>query len=175
MIPVDKFLLQAGGTNYLGISYNRLDCQALVEQVLKDAGEKGHNWRGSNHMWRDALSERHADVDFSIYDNIPAGAWLFTLRHDGGERTKGYNDGLGNAKHVGIYLGNGDVKHSTSGTSGGLGGVQMDRITSGRWNAWGLCKYIDYTIPGADGDRWAAVLDALELIKQYIVEVHDRG
>lgn len=172
MVSAAKFVQQAQNGSYIGIPYSRLDCQAFVEQVLKDAGEKGHNWRGSNHMWRDALSERHADVDFSIYDNIPAGAWLFTLRHDGGERARGYHDNMGNAKHVGLYLGNGDVMHSTS---GGAGGVQMDRITSGRWTAWGLCKYIDYTIPGSDGDRRAAVLAALELIKQYIMEVMDRG
>ena len=34
---------------------------------------------------------------------------------------------MGNAKHVGIYCGNGDVIHSTT------GGVQMSSISDGRW------------------------------------------
>lgn len=166
MITAEQMVTQARTGNYIGIPYKRLDCQAFVEQVLKDSGEPGHNWRGSNHMWRDALYERHADVDFHIVDNIPPAAWLFTLRHDGGERAKGYADGLGNAKHVGLYLGNGDVIHSTS---GGTGGVQMDRITSARWNAWGLCRFIDYAIPGGFGAEREAALKALELIRVYIL------
>ena len=163
MITADKFVQQAKAGKYLGIPYSRLDCQAFVEQVLKDAGEKGHNWRGSNHMWRDALSISF-EGDFS---GIVPGAWVFTLKHDGGERARGYNDGCGNAKHVGIYLGNGDVMHSTS-ANGAC--VQMDKITSDRWTAWGLCKYIDYS---GDSDRRAAVLAALELIKSYVMEVEN--
>lgn len=165
MITAASFILQAKIGNYLGLPYKRLDCQAFVERVLKDAGETGHNWRGSNHMWRDALSERHADCDFSIIEP-PAGAWVFTLKHDGKEVEKGYHDGLGNAQHVGIYLGNGDVIHSTS---AGGSCVQMDKITSSRWTAWGLCKYIDYSAIIAPGADRAAVLDALKLIEQFIL------
>ena len=36
------------------IPYSKLDCQAFVERILLDCGIR-HDWRGSNHMWRDAL------------------------------------------------------------------------------------------------------------------------
>ena len=134
-ISARHFVERAKTGGYLGIPYSDLDCQALMELVLKDCGVS-KDWRGSNDMWRSALSEKHEIVD---KNNIPAGAWLFTVKTDGGEKERGYYDNEGNAAHVGIYLGNGDVMHSTA------GGVQMDTITSKRWTHYGLCKYIDYT------------------------------
>ena len=163
MITADQFVYQAKWEQYLGIPYKKLDCQAFVERVLSDAGERGYNWRGSNHMWREALSEKHEGI---CVEDVPAGAWLFTVKHDGGEAQRGYHDNEGNAKHVGIYLGNGDVIHSTS---AGNACVQMDKITSARWTAWGLCKYIDYAIYSATEPDRAAVLDALKMIERYIM------
>lgn len=159
MITAAQFVDQAENGGYLGIPYKDMDCQAFVERVLSDAGETGHNWRGSNHMWRDALSEKHTEINKA---EVPAGAWLFTLRYDGGEKERGYTDGEGNAKHVGIYLGNGKVIHSTS---AGSAGVQMDRITSARWNAWGLCKYIQYT---SDRPNINDAISALNTIYRFI-------
>ena len=161
MITAEKFVEQAQSAKYDGISYASLDCQAFLEQVLKDAGEKGHNWRGSNHMWREALSEKH---DLTAISDVPAGAWLFTWKRDGGEKARGYNDNEGNAKHVGIYIGKGTVRHSTS---AGSYGVQYDDISSARWTAWGLCKYIDYSLNPGKADREKA-LEALKVIEEYI-------
>ena len=148
MISAEKFVEQARTGNYLGIPYDDLDCQALVERVLRDCGLK-KDWRGSNHMWRDALSSKNAISDIA---KIPAGAWLFTVKYDGGEKKRGYNDSEGNAKHVGIYLGGGEVIHSTT------GGVQMDNISSARWTHYGLCKYINY---GSDS---GSLLDILPML-----------
>ena len=128
--------------NYIGIPYEELDCQAFVERVLKDCGEK-HDWRGSNHMWRDALSEKHKITNEMA---IPAGAWLFTIKQDGGEKERGYNDSEGNASHVGIYLGLSRVIHSTT------GGVQWDDISRPRWTHYGLCKFIDYSETGVSDE-----------------------
>ena len=138
MITASKFCEQATRGNYIGIPYEKLDCQAFVEQVLKDCGEK-HDWRGSNHMWRDALSEKHKITNEM---EIPAGAWLFTIKQDGGEKERGYNDSEGNASHVGIYLGLSRVIHSTT------GGVQWDDISRPRWTHYGLCKFIYYSETG---------------------------
>lgn len=135
LITAEKFVEQARTGNYLGIPYKQLDCQAFVEKVLKDCG-LSLDWRGSNHMWREALSEKHKITDAA---EVPAGAWLFTIKNDGGEKQRGYNDNEGNAAHVGIYLGDTEIIHSTT------GGVQMDVITSKRWTHYGLCKYIDFS------------------------------
>ena len=142
MISAKQFVQQAFNGNYIGIPYEQLDCQAFVERVLRDCGEN-HDWRGSNHMWRDALSIK------AVISNemaIPAGALLFTLKYDGGEKERGYNDSEGNATHVGIYLGLSRVIHSTT------GGVQWDDISRSRWTHYGLCKYVDYSQPAIDDE-----------------------
>ena len=145
MVAVQKVVTQALSGKYIGIPYAELDCQALVEKILSDCGEN-HNWRGSNDMWRNALTEKHMITNEM---DIPAGAWLFTVRYDGGEKERGYNDAEGNAAHVGLYLGFSRVIHSTT------GGVQWDDISRSRWTHWGLCKYINYSTPYATAKQIA--------------------
>ena len=154
MVSVQKVVTQALSGKYIGIAYSELDCQALVEKILSDCGES-HNWRGSNDMWRNALSEKHKITNEM---DIPAGAWLFTVKNDGGEKERGYNDAEGNAAHVGLYLGFSRVIHSTT------GGVQWDDISRARWTHWGLCKYIDYSTPYATE---ATVADYYRTRNQY--------
>lgn len=157
MITSKKFVQQAIEGKYLGIPYSKLDCQAFVEKVLADCGEK-HDWRGSNHMWRDALSEKHP---IDSWGNVPTGALLFVVKNDGGEKKRGYNDKEGNACHVGIFLGAPDIIHSTT------GGVQMDNINSKRWTHWGKCKYISYE------EAQPSILDALRLIgKESLFDIY---
>ena len=129
---------QAEHGGYLGIPYNKLDCQAFVERVLKDCGIS-KDWRGSNHMWRDALSWKGTVKEcIEQYGDVPVGAWLFTVRDDGGEVERGYHDNEGNAAHVGIRIQNGAI-HSTT------GGVQFCAFPAARWTHVGFCKYIDYS------------------------------
>lgn len=123
----------------IGVAYSVTDCQALMERILHRAGVDSPNWRGSNHMWRDALSEKMPiDKMVEKYGQIVPGCWLFTVKNDGGEKKRGYNDDEGNAAHVGWYLGNGKVIHSTS------GGVQYDTVDSPRWSHAGLCRLLEY-------------------------------
>lgn len=121
-VKADAYVDRALTGGYLGTPYEQLDCQAFVEQVLKDCNALSKNWRGSNQMWRDAVYDRSDDMS-----TIQQGEWVFTVRHDGGEVARGYHDDMGNAKHVGLYLGNGEVMHSTT------GGVQMSGISDSRW------------------------------------------
>ena len=171
MVTGNRFAQQARNGNYIGIAYSKLDCQAFVERVLKDCGIS-YNWRGSNHMWREALSEKHEKTNI---EEIPAGAWLFTVRNDGGERNRGYNDNEGNAKHVGIYLGDGDVIHSTS-----PNGVQWDSVFSERWTHWGKCRFIDYSESQEQNNKPENLIDILEMletttIKDLLQAVRKRG
>ena len=156
MLTGSQFAQQARQGNYIGIAYSKLDCQAFVERVLKDCGIS-YNWRGSNHIWREALSEKHEITDVN---EIPAGAWIFTVKSDGGEKARGYNDNEKNAKHVGIYLGFGDVIHSTS-----PNGVQYDSIYSQRWTHWGKCKYIDYS-ESENPEKQENLIDILGMLEQ---------
>ena len=119
----------------IGIPYNKLDCQALIEKILMRGGIQCKNFRGSNHMWREMVTNRR-----DKYTNIIPGTILFTVKYDGGEKKRGYKDNYGNACHVGMYVGNnyeGNVIHSTT------GGVQWDDISSNRWNWAADCIYFE--------------------------------
>lgn len=122
-----------------GYTYQEMDCQAFVEAALKKVGIR-KNWRGSNHMWREALAWKGTvDECLNTYGEIPVGAWLFTLKNDGGEKLRGYTDGLGNAAHVGVYTGEGKGSvHST-----GIG-TQEAEFPGKRWTHVGLCSLLDY-------------------------------
>ena len=103
------YATQAMSEKYTGVPYSKLDCQAFVEEVLKDCGVRkpdgsAYNWRGSNHMWREALSWKGTIEECRTrYGEIPIGAWVFIVKNDGGEKDRGYHDNEGNASHVGIY------------------------------------------------------------------------
>ena len=125
----------------IGTPYSELDCQAFVEEVLTRAGLKTINYRGSNHMWRELVYDRHLIVN----TDIPVGALVFMVRFDGGEKKRGYHDSMGNATHVGIYLGNGQVIHSTT------GGVQYGKLV--RFTDYGLIKDVDYSNNGGGNNE----------------------
>lgn len=132
-VKASLFAVRAKLGKYVGIPYEELDCQAFVERVLRDCGVK-RNWRGSNDMWRNAV---HSHTELNDLNSVPKGAWLFTIKHDGKEDKQRYTDGV-NAAHVGIYLGDGEVIHSTT------GGVQWDKISSERWTHYALANDLDY-------------------------------
>lgn len=155
MVTSQQYVEQARTGDYLGIPYTDLDCQAFVEKVLADCGLR-YDWRGSNDMWRNGVTERHLIENIG---DVPAGAWLFTIKDDGGEIERGYHDDMKNAAHVGIYLGNGDVIHSTKTSK--TNGVQMDKITSKRWTHWAKCKYINF------GESSAELRDILDRLGKF--------
>ena len=121
MITGIQFAEQARSSEYTGIPYSKLDCQAWVEEVAKDAGIRKpdgsiYNWKGSNSMWRNIPGWKGTiQACKEAYGSIPLGAWVFIRKTDGGEKDRGYNDNLGNFTHVGIYCNDGQepVRDST--------------------------------------------------------------
>ena len=166
MLTGQAYATQAMSDKYTGIPYNRLDCQAFVEQVLKDCGVRNtdgtpFNWKGSNSMWRNALSWKGTiDECLSMYGEIPIGSWVFIVKNDGGEKDRGYHDNEGNATHVGIYCRHNfeQVRDSTK-TSyrNGVGYRELEGFTH-----VGLPRMIDYSdIPDTEGEA----IDAIGIIR----------
>jgi hypothetical protein len=104
-------------------TYDKMDCQAFVEAVLKDIGVRKSNgsvydWRGSNSMYSNYYSWR-GTVEECVkqFGSVPVGAFVY-MWEPTGEQKKGYTDGLGNFTHVAIYCGNDVVRDSTRNKSG---------------------------------------------------------
>ena len=129
---------QAQSDRYTGVPYSKLDCQAFVEEVLKDCGVRKpdgsvYNWKGSNSMWRNALRWKGTIEECRrLFNGIPLGAWVFIVKNDGGEVARGYHDNEGNASHVGIYCREGTepVRDSTkTAKRDGVGYRKLDGFT----------------------------------------------
>ena len=132
------FATQAQSDRYTGVPYSKLDCQAFVEEVLKDCGVRKpdgsvYNWKGSNSMWRNALRWKGTIEECKrLFNGIPLGAWVFIVKNDGGEVARGYHDNEGNASHVGIYCREGTepVRDSTkTAKRDGVGYRKLDEFT----------------------------------------------
>ena len=173
MITGKKFAEQARSAKYDNIKYSQADCQGFVEKVLYDTGcrksdGQAYNWKGSNSMWRNALSWKGTPEECKErFGEIPLGAWVFIVKYDGGEVEKGYHDSEGNAVHVGIYVGNDETRDSTRNAK--RDGVGYRPLKD--WNRIGLCKYLDYSVNNKDNkiDRskeiinyFRSLLDELE-------------
>lgn len=157
MITGKQFAETAYGYRNSGIPYSELDCQAFVERVLRDCGYK-YDWRGSNHMWREAVTDRR-DLTAAIADgSLVPGMLLFIVKDDGKEKDRGYHDDMKNAAHVGIYTGMGaGVMHSTT------GGVQEGTLSGTRWTHCAKFKPITYEEPAPEPD-------AVERFKQALID-----
>ena len=156
-----EFANQAKSSRYDNLKYSQYDCQAFVEKVLFDTGVKksngqAYNWKGSNSMWRNALTWKGTkDECIKTFGSIPLGAWVFMVSRDGGEKEKGYHDDQGNANHVGIYVGD-DTTRDSAGSRGGVGYRPLKD-----WNMVGLCKYLDYKVINNDNinkDKYLSVI-----------------
>lgn len=134
---------QAKTGGYLGTPYHRLDCQAFVEKVIEDLGIRKpdgtpYNWKGSNSMFRNHIRWRGTVKEcLDKFGCIPLGAFLFIVKHDGGEANRGYHDDLGNASHVGLCLG------AQAMDSQPTGGVDYRKLSI--FTHVGLMDMIDYS------------------------------
>lgn len=132
------------GDKYLYRTYSQMDCQAFVEQCLADAG-LNVNLTGSNAWYRAMTWVGTPEECRAKFGSIPVGAFLYILEQNGKEPNQYKADGLGNASHIGIYIGRelGAIHSSAS-----RGGVYYSPFTgstiNGGWNRVGLWTELDY-------------------------------
>ena len=181
---------QAITGGYVGQPYSRWDCQAFVEEVLKDLGVRKpdgsvYNWKGSNSMFRNHIRWRGTIEECKQkFGYIPQGAFMFIVKHDGGEVSRGYHDDLGNASHVGLYVGTSPLPVMDSQGNRGVDYCKLNIFTH-----VGLMDMIDYSTspepaPRPDGEYIKAVhtlrdedstdadcLEALKTLTKYLKEV----
>lgn len=155
---------QAVTGGYVGQPYSKWDCQAFVEQVLKDLGVRKpdgnpYNWKGSNSMFRNHIRWRGTIEECKQkFGCIPQGAFMFLVKHDGGEVERGYHDDLGNASHVGLYVGTSPLPVMDSQPTGG---VQYRKLSI--FTHVGLMDMIDYSSSPEPTSR--TELDAVRIIR----------
>ena len=133
-------------------SYQEMDCQALIEQAVRNVGGQ-MDYRGSNDMarnaaWLGTLENARAE------GKLAPGALLFIHEDDeSGLPARYQGDGFGDFSHVGMYVGENaltdtdkqgkrrecDVVHSSQ----SMGRVCGSTLQNG-WTHVGLAQEIDY-------------------------------
>ncbi|MBR2923626.1 MAG: hypothetical protein IKC28_01240 [Clostridia bacterium] len=132
-----------------GMTLSGMDCQGLCEYLLVRCGipRRECNLAGSNAHYRACLWTGTPEECRQRYGRIPAGAWLFIVKNDGKEPAKYQGDGIGNASHMGVYLG---AKEGALHASSSRGSVTIGSFNgtsgSGGWNRVGLCQWVDYGV-----------------------------
>ncbi len=139
------------GDQYVGTPYGskngEIDCQRLVELMMRGVG-LNYDLKGSNAWYREFLHRGWCgspEACKSTFGCIPVGAVLFIWADDGGEKARGYNDGLGNASHIGVYIARKDgAIHSSASRGCVCYSKFLGRSINGGWNKVGLHPMFDY-------------------------------
>jgi len=143
MVKVED--LARAGFKYLGRSYKEMDCQKFVEKCLADIGIR-MDLPGSNPWFRKMTWTGTPEECKKRFGCVPAGAFLFILAFDGGERARGYTDILGNASHIGIVTNTGKGAIHSSQSRGEVceSAFRGKTIPNGGWNRVGLWNALSY-------------------------------
>ena len=134
---------------YLGTPYSEMDCQAFVEQCLRDCG-MNKNLPGSNAWFREVYHNGAVmtpEECVKELGTVPPGAFLFILEQDGKETDKYKPDGLGNASHIGLCTGKegkGAIHSSSSRGCVAESEFHNKTIKNGGWNRVGLWNQVAY-------------------------------
>lgn len=158
-------------------SYEQLDCQGFVEEVLKDIGVckssgKAYNWRGSNSMYRNFYTWRGSvDECISKFGSVPVGAFVYIWKPTG-EEAVGYHDGLGNCTHVGIYCGNNIVRDSTRSTKTGRNGPGTRSLEG--FNKVTLFDALDYSVTNSYNSSVDSLLAIIDGMRNQLTELEGR-
>lgn len=145
---VDGNKLGNVGFQYLGVSYSQMDCQAFVEQCLRDCG-LNKNLAGSNAWYREVMTHGVIMTPEECVQKlgcVPCGAFLFIHAYDGGEPSKYHGDGIGNASHMGLCtIPRGEGAINSSKSRGCVAESKFKQKTiNGGWNKVGLWDQVAY-------------------------------
>lgn len=147
------------GDQFIGISYDEIDCQKLVEKMLAEVGIR-MDLKGSNAWYRYCREHGWTGTPEECrkkFGEIPVGAWLFIHAFDGGEEKRGYHDGLGNASHIGVYIAReGGAIHASASRGCVAYSKFAGKSINGGWNMVGLpTELLDYgkKYGGGNGDE----------------------
>jgi len=138
------------GYNYLGRSYDEMDCQKFIEHCLEDCGNST-DLTGSNAWYRKVIKEGWVGTPEECvrqYGQVPPGAFLFILEPVSSTTPAKYrDDGIGDATHIGLVTG---IRKGAIHSSHSKGGVVESAfagktVPNGGWNRVGLwTKAVDY-------------------------------
>ena len=144
-MKADALSFSWAGDKYIGRSYEEMDCQEFIERCLADVGIR-KDLKGSNAWWRAMTWTGTPEECAQIFGSVPKGAFLFILKDDGGEASRGYHDGKGNASHIGIKTGRGKGAIHSSASRGCVAESEFHdkTIRNGGWNRVGLLNMFDY-------------------------------
>lgn len=140
---IDGNKLGEVGFEKIGTPYSVMDCQKFVEWCISQCGIN-IDLRGSNAWYRYVIEHGWVGSPEDCkkkFGCIPKGAFLFIHKFDGGEESKGYKDGLGNASHIGLCTmpkGEGAINSSSSKGCVCESKFQGKTIKNGGWNKVGL-------------------------------------
>lgn len=148
-MKIDAVSFSWAGDKYLGRSYDEMDCQAFVERCMQDCGLH-RDLAGSNAWFREIMQHGWIGTPEECvkrFGQVPKGALLFILEHDGKEPGKYLHDGIGNASHIGIKTGRNDGAIHSSHSRGCVCTSKFkDKSIRGGWNRVGLYEVFDYGI-----------------------------
>ena len=137
------------GDQFLGRSYEEMDCQALVERMMAAVGYK-RDLGGSNSWYRECIKNGWTGTPEEClreFGSVPKGALLF-IREDVSASTPGKfrSDGIGDITHMGVKTGRGDGAIHSSRSRGCVCTSKFrDRtIPNGGWNRVGLLNVFSY-------------------------------
>ena len=135
----------SNASQFLGTSYEKMDCQKFVEAVMKTVGIN-LDLAGSNTWFRKMDWVGTPEECQRTFGMVPTGAILFILEFNGKEPAQYRNDGKGNASHMGIVTNTGQGAIHSSSSRGCVAESKFKgkTIPNGGWNRIGLSNLFDY-------------------------------
>lgn len=146
-ISAEKF--SEAGDQFLGRSYDDMDCQEFVERCMAACGLK-MDLGGSNSWYREIKKNGWVGTPeecVQLFGYVPKGAILFIWEPVSASTPEKFRkDGIGDLTHMGIKTGRGDGAIHSSHSKGGVvtSKFQDKTIRNGGWNRVGLYIKFDY-------------------------------